>query len=125
MKDEVFREFCRENGIGDRYVNEPEINWGLARVYFLHDRSEGLIKIGYTMNWEQRRYAIRNQAKKRGVLLGFLNGGRVLEQLMHEKFAEHRVRGEWFSDEILPLVEELIRADREFFGIEPRSRRVA
>lgn len=112
----------RGHGHTERFVPEPEIGWGLARVYFIHDLQAKLIKIGYTTNWEGRRYAIRTEAKKAGVLLGFLNGGKELEAVMHQRFAAYRVRGEWFSDEILPLVEFLIRADREFFGIEPRER---
>lgn len=122
--DAVFREHCRQHGITDRVALEPEINWGLARVYFVHDHQAHLIKIGYTTNWDKRRHHIRTQAKQHGTLLGFLNGGRDLERIMHHNFAKYRDHGEWFSDEILPVVEHLIRKDREFFGIEPRERRV-
>lgn len=98
---------------------EPEElpSWGSERVYFLHFHPNRRVKIGYTKNLAKRRADIQREVGYPGVLLGCLNGGRNLERLMHQRFAEHRIRGEWFSDTIIEEAETLIRADRDFYGL--------
>jgi hypothetical protein len=120
--DAVWREYCRAQGISDRREPEPEINWGLQRVYFLHVPSRREVKIGFTTNWERRKQAIGYEVGDDCVLLGFLNGGRKLETLMLQRFAAHCVRGrEWFSEAIIGEARWLIQMDREFYGPEPRE----
>lgn len=67
-----------------------------GKVYFLR-RSDGLIKIGYTANFESR---LRSLTKAHGVLeiLRVLNGDRFRERELHGRFVQHNEFGEWFRD---------------------------
>ena len=103
----MFREYLRAQGISERPSSEPEIGWGLQRVYFLHVPSQREVKVGFTADWDQRQRQIGYEIGTDCVLLGFLNGGRQLETLMLQRFKQHLVRGrEWFSEAIIPEVEE-------------------
>lgn len=99
--------------------SDPSDGLGPRRVYFLHVPAIRRVKIGCSTDPGRRRHAFKRELGGcPTVLLGSLNGGFELEHLMHQRFAEHRVSGEWFSDAILEDAETLIRADREFYGVK-------
>lgn len=65
-------------------------------VYFLKARD--LIKIGFSDN-VRARVAAQIAANPFGcAFIGYMPGGRDLERHLHQKFADHRVRGEWFNE---------------------------
>jgi len=66
-------------------------------VYFLRADETGRIKIGTTSNLKARLSAIRTSSSERVGLACAIPGTEALEQLLHERFAETRVRGEWFA----------------------------
>ena len=90
------------------------------RVYFLHAPELRRVKIGFSTNPHVRSIKVRHDDRLPHeitlIVFGSLDGGRVLERLMHERFAAHRVSGEWFDDEILPDVERLIEDELAWFG---------
>jgi hypothetical protein len=58
---------------------------------------EGLVKIGYSANLNQRFNTIKSGSLYKLSILATANGGRSREAFYHHKFAEHRFSGEWFS----------------------------
>jgi hypothetical protein len=90
-------------------------------VYVVQAVTLGLVKIGKA-NWpESRIEGIRTGCPDEMRVLGFLHDltGK-LESSLHARFAEHRVRGEWFSpapelmawvsESCLPTFREAVRA---------------
>jgi hypothetical protein len=63
-------------------------------VYYVQ-RSDGLIKIGYSSQLGSRLGSLR-LAHGPLTLLATHKGGRPAEDAQHEQFREHRVVGEWF-----------------------------
>ena len=98
-------------------ADESSPAWGSERVYAFHAPQLGRVKIGYSGS-PKRRLAVVG-AKVPGVLVGWLNGGDLVESVLHEKFAEHRIEGEWFDDVILPELQVLIDADVAHYGRDP------
>lgn len=64
-------------------------------VYFYRRASDGLIKIGCTVDLPFRVRCLNN--KFPGELLAEVPGYRVRELLFHHEFRDLRVTGEWFS----------------------------
>lgn len=60
-------------------------------VYFIE--RDGLVKIGYSGNLGQRINQIC------GTLINFVPGGSAEELRYHKRFADLRVRGEWFRND--------------------------
>lgn len=73
-------------------------------IYFLQ-RANGDVKIGVTVNYPQRIYTLQ---KTHGqlVLLGWHDGLRDVEQALHKRFRDIRVRGEWFKPQ--PVLKQYI-----------------
>ncbi len=65
-------------------------------IYFVR-RGDGRIKIGFTAKDAQKRIAGLSTGAGSLDLLATLEGGRDAERALHERFAEHRVEGEWFA----------------------------
>jgi hypothetical protein len=67
-------------------------------VYFVQakDDHRGPVKIGYTRNPEQRLQSLQHASAEPLQLLAYFEGDMKNEQELHERFAEHRIRGEWF-----------------------------
>jgi hypothetical protein len=78
----------------------PTKDW----VYFIHAPGVG-IKIGISRNPAKRMANIQTNHPVDLVLLGQIRGSTTLERYLHHRFRGKRMpRGEWFSEEILPLV---------------------
>lgn len=65
-------------------------------VYFIQAAS-GPIKIGRAADARVRLAEIQTGSHEELVLLATVPGGRVVERQLHQRFAEHRIRGEWFA----------------------------
>ncbi len=67
----------------------------VASVYFIV-RDDGLVKIGYSHDPENRIFQLRQQYRCGMKILSAIKGARKLEQKLHARFASSRVEGEWF-----------------------------
>jgi hypothetical protein len=78
------------------------------RVYFIQPTGGGLIKIGMSSNPRERLNLLQTGCPVELRILGTLPGGQPLELELHQRFAAHRVRGEWFEPvpELLAVVAE-------------------
>jgi hypothetical protein len=76
-------------------------------VYFISDGHA--IKIGFASSPKERMRAHQTSCPRRLRLMAVEKGGIGLERLYHERFAAHRIRGEWFHihDDILAEVARL------------------
>lgn len=72
------------------------------QIYFLEWPEMGLIKIGCTEYLPQRLSQIRSTGWLASRFLAIMPGSLKRERLLHERFAEYRVWGEWYhgADEI-------------------------
>ena len=66
------------------------------QVYFAQ-KSDGKIKIGSSINVEDRLRQLRTGAGENLVLLYQIDGSTAKEKLIHEILKDARVHGEWFS----------------------------
>lgn len=76
---------------GNVRMNDP--GW----VYFLQASSSKHIKIGFTSrNVESRVAEMQTGQSDKLIIMAKIPGDRANERSLHQKFAEHRLRGEWF-----------------------------
>jgi hypothetical protein len=86
----------------------------IERVYFVRAIGHG-IKLGYTRNLPARMTSMQTDCPHDLVLIGTLSGGSALERCLKEDFVEHRLRGEWYDERILPMVLDLLKNDEGFY----------
>jgi hypothetical protein len=77
-------------------------------IYFTQDTLTKAIKIGYSKNPKKRRSGLQSATPNPLVLLGSIHGGLDNERAYHDKFAQFRIQGEWFKEDILPAVLDII-----------------
>ena len=70
-------------------------------VYFFQSASNGLVKVGFSKQVEQRRLTLERQTGGALTLLATDLGGREYEQFLHRMMAEFREHGEWFRPNAL------------------------
>lgn len=75
-------------------------------VYFVTARELGLVKIGCTRHTDYRIGGLKTSSPADLKVEALLPGYYDREKELHEQFAEHRVRGEWFkiTDEIEAII---------------------
>ncbi|MDC8803941.1 GIY-YIG nuclease family protein [Halomonas pacifica] len=80
------------------------------QVYFVR-RSDGVVKIGSTMNVARRMEQLSSGAAEDLELLGHINGSTLFEKAIHRELADHRKHGEWFyqAPEVIAYVERILR----------------
>ena len=66
-------------------------------VYFVTAREVGRVKIGYAQNPQARVVSVQTHSPVPLRLERTCDGGKAEEEALHERFAAHRVRGEWFD----------------------------
>jgi hypothetical protein len=76
-------------------------------VYFIRDEKTGNIKIGQSINPDQRRKAIETEFGCKMTILATIAQIVPVEALLHNKFSHLHVRGEWFrpDPELLEMIE--------------------
>jgi hypothetical protein len=80
-------------------------------IYFISNATTGAIKIGYSKNPSKRLFGLQTATPDQLSLLGVIQGGLEHEAGYHERFASHRLQGEWFSKAILAEVLVIIAKD--------------
>lgn len=66
-------------------------------VYLIGNEANSLVKIGFSKNVSRRLSELDRMSPVRLTLLATFPGGKVLETLLHVRFATYRTRGEWFD----------------------------
>lgn len=89
---------------------------GVRSVYFIEEVGTGRIKIGVAKDPDKRLRHLQGSASSELRLLAAVEifNPFSVESLLHEKFADHRVRGEWFSGEVRWLPELLAASSDSF-----------
>lgn len=85
----------------------------MGRCYFVQCVHSRRIKIGWTGGRLKRRFGqLQTGSASPLSLILSLPGDRALERRLHERFARHRLRGEWFrpDPELLAFIDQA-RAD--------------
>jgi len=77
-------------------------------VYFIEATGLNRVKIGYATNPTKRIKDLDTGSAVNLELLGVVPGSLAKERQLHQKFAQYRIKGEWFnySDEIKDYVKE-------------------
>jgi len=90
----------KRHGVNPFLLIDNQKHWDelSPNVYFLKNNESGLIKIGYTEDYEGRIMQLSYQFKARLELLGLIHGGRSEEKEVHGMFSSIRADREWFAD---------------------------
>lgn len=87
---------------------------GNGIVYAFENEQMGIVKIGFTRDLDGRRKALSGAC---GVNLGtvavFEGKSRSFEKMLHDRFAEQRGIGEWFSASIKDEIIAMAAKDRD------------
>lgn len=78
-------------------------------VYFIENTETNRIKIGHSKDVQSRLSSLNVASDAPLNLIGSIPGNSSLEKSFHEEFSDFRVRGEWFSGEIIERVREIIQ----------------
>lgn len=78
-------------------------------VYFIQEKDNGPIKIGYSDNPLARLSDLQVGNPRELTLLGHIYGGPEIELMLQTKFVEHKIRGEWFhpSEAIIDFIRNI------------------
>lgn len=87
---------------------------GETFVYFVQSGDDGAIKIGWSSDPDNRISDLQTGNPVVLRLLCCLIGGASIERALHERFANHRLQGEWFA----PHEDILLFIERSSRGIE-------
>jgi hypothetical protein len=79
-------------------------------VYFIQDTVTMAIKIGFCLrNPEKRLGALQTGNSNRLRLVGHITGSSLHEKLLHKRFSQFHIKGEWFSNGILGDIEWIMK----------------
>jgi hypothetical protein len=75
-------------------------------IYFIKNVVNGQIKIGFADSPNKRLADLQTGSTDKLVLIRSIDGDKATEAALHERFAVHRLQGEWFTpaDEILQFI---------------------
>lgn len=82
-------------------------------IYFIQEGEDGPVKIGYSKENCERRLSSLQTGNPRQLTLAAVRTGAhgmpAKERELHDRFAAHRIRGEWFEpcDEIMEIIERV------------------
>jgi hypothetical protein len=82
-----------------------------GQVYFVRRGIDGPVKIGTSVDPQQRLRQLQTACAEKLVLLGTVAGGATLERSIHEFCSAFRMEGEWFQPHhrVLALIEAVCR----------------
>lgn len=77
-------------------------------VYFVQEEDGGPFKIGWAADPKRRLAGMQTGNPRKLCIRAMVSGRRSLERTMHDRFAGHRLAGEWFTscEEIATYIEE-------------------
>lgn len=75
---------------------ERSVDVGLGFVYLMRNNRTGCTKIGFSNNPSYREKTLQSEEPDIE-MVHFFKGMQRLEKKLHIRYAEHRVRGEWFK----------------------------
>lgn len=89
----------------------------LRTIYFLQLGNNGPVKIGITKYLEPRIQSMQSCIPIPLQLVLTLRGNRLLEKKLHDRFAKHKIQGEWYElgNELRDFINEQIQANNEGF----------
>lgn len=89
-------------------------------VYFIEGVGTGRVKIGFAKDPEQRRKAFQpcSPVELKLLATGTCRSDRYVERVLHERFAAHRLHGEWFT--LTPQLARLIARIAETGAVPER-----
>lgn len=67
------------------------------KIYFVQRGEAGPVKIGVSANPDSRIAALQKSYEEKLRVLAIILGDLAAERALHERFAEHRIKGEWFK----------------------------
>lgn len=85
----------------------------VGHVYFIQMGEDGPIKIGYSLDPEKRLATLQTSSPEPLSLLVTIKGGKTLEKSLHDRFAAHHKRGEWYEPvpNLLAYIEALVEQE--------------
>jgi hypothetical protein len=83
-------------------------NRRLDMIYFIKDPGNEEIKIGYSAKPQKRLPDLQTGNPRKLILLGTVPGMKTDEVVLHSKFAQYRLEGEWFKGEIIEEILTII-----------------
>jgi len=86
-------------------------------TYFIQAGEGGPIKIGIATNVRARLSGLQTGSHEALRLIGAIPGGADAERFLHQLFAAHHIRGEWFrpDETMLGFITDLISSYRQAF----------
>ncbi len=110
------KDYCRKCVESGRIKFDPPTPRHPRSVYFIADEY-GNVKIGYAVCVGYRLSCLQTgNASELTLLAEIPGGGPPLERELHERFAEHRVRGEWFR--LTPEIVEYIKSVQSQLAVQ-------
>ena len=78
-------------------------------IYFIQQGSDGPVKIGMASDVRKRLVALKHANPYKLHLLCSISTHRRMEQIIHRRFKNHRIRGEWFnpSPDIMSFINKI------------------
>ena len=79
-------------------------------IYFVQAGEKGPVKVGLSKNPMSRVKQLQTSNPHTLKLLGIIPGDRETEEMIHDKFEDHRLEGEWFepTNELIDIVRSLL-----------------
>jgi hypothetical protein len=91
---------CPSEGVNaaeEKTDSEEGLSGKMGCVYFCETHDGQFVKIGYSTSLRSRFGQIERTLRPSPIrLLGYIPGSRATELWIHQRFAQHRERGEWF-----------------------------
>jgi hypothetical protein len=70
----------------------------LGAIYFIRNDRENSVKIGYSRDPWKRKSNLQVGSPERLRIVGLVAAPEAVEPILHARFWEYRLRGEWFHD---------------------------
>lgn len=101
--DEFWAEVESEDAPGDPWTRVPDTAplEESGYYYFIHAPDVGMVKIGYSIDPEERLLSLQIGSPCKLYLIAKYPGDVEDERALHARFSSYRSHGEWFKDSIL------------------------